>query len=116
MKWNPKDEDDKRIVKQSPWINIDKYKEIEKRAGVYIFASADYDIKYIGKAGPRRLVLEYFTILEIYSALSRGKDKGATIVKALYTNSNDTASDLELDLVIKYNPENNIYLKSEDIY
>jgi hypothetical protein len=58
-------------------------------------------VKYIGKAGAGRMVNE------IQSAIDRGKDYGATRVKALYTNSSDRALVLEQALIAKYNPPNN---------
>ena len=60
-----------------------------------------YLINDIGKAGAGRMVDE------IQSAKDRGKDYGATRVKALYTNSADRAQSLEQALIEKYNPPNN---------
>lgn len=55
----------------------------------------------MGKAGPGRMVAE------IQSAIGRGKDYGATRVKALYTNSDERATRLGVYLIDKYNPPNN---------
>jgi excinuclease UvrABC nuclease subunit len=114
MKWNNKDESDLKIQKVSEWTPLDQYKELEHKSGVYIFADDNYDVKYIGKAGARRLVLEHTHVFEIYSAISRSKDDGATQVKTLYTNSNEFAKKLETELIQIYNPNNNIYLKDSE--
>lgn len=111
MKWIVTSEEDSRIIEKSNWISIDEYKELKENYGVYIFANDDLDVKYIGKAGKRRMVLEHIQVFEIYSAICRGKDDGATQVKALYTNNNKKALTLESDLIKKYTPQNNIYLK-----
>ncbi len=102
MVWNPISEVDTRIVGKSGWRDLDNYETLEERAGVYIFANADLHVKYIGKAGPHRMVDE------IYSAINRGKSYGATKVKALYTNSDEKAKTLERELIIAYNPPNNL--------
>jgi len=102
MKWDPKDHSDWRIVEYTGWRNIDNYGSFQARAGVYIFANVDLQVKYIGKAGAGRIVDE------IASAIRRGKDRGATKVKVLYTNSSDNAASLEKLLRDKYNPPNNL--------
>ena len=84
---------------------------MKENAGVYVFANDDFDVKYIGKAGKRRIVLEHIQVFEIYSAICRDKDDGATKVMALYTNNNETALSLESGLINTYKPNNNIYLK-----
>ncbi|MCF8391504.1 MAG: hypothetical protein K9H12_12475 [Bacteroidales bacterium] len=111
MNWKISSEKDSRIISKSEWTQIDTYKELKENAGVYVFANDDLDVKYIGKAGKRRMILEDVQVFEIYSAICRGKDDGATQVKALYTNNNDKALTLEADLIKEYTPQNNIYLK-----
>lgn len=101
MKWNPNDENDKRVVEHTDWLNIKDYRSFQDRAGVYIFADEEKDVKYIGTAGAGRIVDE------ISDAISRGKDSGATKVKVLYTNSSNDAASLESDLIDKYRPPNN---------
>jgi len=44
---------------------------------------------------------------EVADAISRKKDKNASRVGALYTNSDANALSLERDLIRKYNPPNN---------
>jgi len=78
------------------------YGTFKERSGVYIFANRDLQVKYVGKAGPGRMVVE------IQSAINRGKDYGATLVKALYTNSDEKATNLESALKEKYKPPNNL--------
>ena len=114
MIWEIKDEQHSLVVGNSDWTPLDDYKEIEARSGVYILADDKKNVKYIGKAGARRLVMEHLQTYEIYSAIFRGKSNGATIIKALYTHSNDNSKTLEKHLIGKYNPENNIYLVTED--
>ena len=116
MKWNTNDEKDPRVVKASDWIVLSAYqKELEARAGVYIFADEAHDVRYIGKAGAGRMIVEGKEkkqevdklIFEIYSAKYRKKDNGATHVKVLYTNSDAKALALEQELIKKYDPANN---------
>lgn len=102
MEWNDKDALDRRIFTSSYWRKIDNYKELVNRAGVYVFANSTYQVKYVGKAGFMRMVPE------ISSEINRKKDYGATLVKALYTNSDQKALSLERGLINKYNPPNNI--------
>jgi len=111
MKWNGNQEEDKRIVDKTDWFLIDNYKELKENAGVYVFVNDDLDVKYIGRAGQGRMVLEHIHIFEIHSAICRGKDNGATKVKALYTQNNKLSIALEADLIKIYTPSNNIYLK-----
>lgn len=101
MEWDPSDQNDYRVVEFSRWRNLENYGTFEERSGVYIFANVDWQVKYIGKAGAGRMVDE------IQSAIDRGKDYGATRVKALYTNSADRALSLEHALIEKYDPPNN---------
>lgn len=44
---------------------------------------------------------------EVYSAVKREKSTGATLVKALYTNSDAIALEYEQELIKKYSPPNN---------
>lgn len=103
MKWDDSDFNDSRIVEFSDWIPKHDYKdEFEHRAGVYVFANKNYDVKYIGKAKAGRM------IDEIYDAMrpreDRQKDNGSTLIIALYTNSSDKAIQLEKALQRKYDP------------
>jgi excinuclease UvrABC nuclease subunit len=110
MTWEKADEEDHRVDKPSEWVSLDSYQEeLEKRAGVYIFTDDDFDVKYIGKAGAGRMVVELKNIktFEVYSAIKRLKNIGATQVKALYTNSDARALEYEGELIKKYNPPNN---------
>lgn len=102
MEWDISDHQDWRVVDYTRWLNIANYQNLGKRAGVYIFADINHQVKYIGKAGAGRLVDE------IDNAMRRGKDRGATLLKALYTNSTANAQSLETDLINKYNPPNNL--------
>ena len=102
MQWDPNEVVDSRVVAFSEWwINLKDFGELEARAGVYLFANANYDVKYIGKAGAGRMVEE------VRCVINRKKNKGATKVRALYTNANEKALSLEKYLIEKYNPVNN---------
>lgn len=112
MTWDISDESDSRVRKTSPWISVDNYKSLEPRTGVYIFADKDEDVKYIGKAGGKRMVVEsddesIKELFEVHNAMYRKKDKGATQVKALYTYRDTQALKLEGELIKKYDPPNN---------
>lgn len=102
MKWTDSDQKSSYVVKATVWRMLSKYKNLEDRAGVYIFANSAQQVKYVGKAGARRIVEE------IGSAIRREKDAGATLVKVLYTNSDSNALTLERKLINKYNPPNNL--------
>jgi len=102
MAWDSSDHSDYRVVSYTGWKNLENYGQLESRAGVYLFANESLQIKYIGKAGAGRMVFE------IESAIRRGKDFGATLLKALYTNSGANALSLEDALIVKYNPPNNL--------
>ena len=101
MQWNNDDHQNWRIVDYTNWRDLENYEDLEHRSGVYIFADINHQVKYIWKAGVRRMVDE------IKDAISRCKSFGATRVKALYTNSDDKALDLEGVLIDKYEPPNN---------
>lgn len=101
MIWDPNDNFDNRVVKASDWIDIWRPDTLENRAGVYIFADIDQLVMYVGKAGAGRMADE------VKNAIYRGKNNGAVMIKALYTNSDDNAWSLETDLRNKYNPPNN---------
>jgi excinuclease UvrABC nuclease subunit len=100
--WDSSDHFDYRVAAYTGWRYLENYGTFEDRAGVYLFANADLQIKYIGKAGAGRIVIE------IDNAIRRGKAYGATLVKALYTNSDANALSLENALIAKYNPPNNL--------
>ena len=102
MEWEQSDHNDSRIVTITRWRDLGNFGTFEHRAGVYIFADINWQVKYVGKAGAGRMVVE------IQSAINRRKDYGATRVKALYTNSDERAKSLETYLIEKYNPPNNL--------
>lgn len=102
MRWDPNDVVDSRVVAFSEWwIDLKDIETLETRAGVYLFANANYDIKYIGTAGAGKM------IKEIRDAIDRKKSKGTTKVRTLYTKSKEKALNLEKYLIKKYNPINN---------
>jgi excinuclease UvrABC nuclease subunit len=101
MIWDSSDHSDYRVVSYCGWRNLENCGTLENRSGVYLFANSDLHIKYVGKAGPRRMADE------AQDAIRRNKAYGASLVKALYTNSDERASSLEASLINKYNPPNN---------
>jgi excinuclease UvrABC nuclease subunit len=91
-----------RVVEHTYWPTIKRFEEnLEPRAGVYIFADRDHRVKYVGSAKAGRMVEE------VKHARWRGKDKGATLVKGLYTNRTKWARELEKKLIHKYQPLHN---------
>ena len=87
MLWDSSDHVDNRVVAYTRWRYLENYGTFEHRAGVYLFASADLHIKYVGKVGAVRMVVE------IEEAIRRGKAYGARRVKA----------PLNLKLFVAYN-------------
>lgn len=84
MIWEETDEQVERVVEASEWIPFSSCKtQLEERSGVYIFADNDFDVKYIGKAGAGRMVVENKTnqeeqevgkfFFEVYSAIKKKK-------------------------------------------
>jgi hypothetical protein len=102
MRWDPNDVVDPRVVDSSEWwIDLKDYEKLEARSGVYLFANAKYDIKYIGTAAAGGMVEE------VKTAIDKKKSRGATKVRALYTNSKGKAQSLRKYLTEKYDPVNN---------
>ena len=83
------------------WKPIQDYKMLEPRGGVYIFADDSEDVKYIGKASIPRMVAE------IGNSISETKDRSATQVRVLYTDSDSNTISLSRDLRVKYDPVHN---------
>jgi hypothetical protein len=102
MQWDPNEVVDTRVVSSSEWwIDIKEYEKLEPRAGVYLFANAKYGIKYVDSAAAGKM------IEEIRTAIKSKKSRGATKVRALYTNSTEKAQSLKKYLIEKYDPVNN---------
>ena len=59
MQWDISDHQDWRVVDNTRWLNISNYQNLEARAGVYIFADVNHQVKYIGKAEPVELLMKY---------------------------------------------------------
>ncbi|MDN5326561.1 MAG: catalytic domain [Moorella sp. (in: firmicutes)] len=103
MKWDSSDEKDKRIVEFGRWYGLNEVDDkAPERAGAYVFINDSYDVKYVGKAGARRLRNE------IKDAIKRGKDREATKFGWFATNSDEAARSLESDWIKKYDPPNNV--------
>jgi hypothetical protein len=101
MLWDPAEQKAHRVTGYSFWLYIENYEYLENKAGVFIFANASQSVKYIGKAGAGKMSLE------IARAIGEKKNFGATLVKALFTDSDKTAKSLGSDLIEKYEPANN---------
>jgi hypothetical protein len=54
MIWDSSDHSGYRVVSHTRWRYLENYGTFEDRAGVYLFANADLQIKYIGKVGAGR--------------------------------------------------------------
>lgn len=102
MIWKPHHARDSRVVESSSIILLENYTNLSARMGVYIFLDVNHHVKYVGKAGARRMVEE------IANAIYRGKDRGATRVKALYTRTDANALSLETAIRQYYDPPNNL--------
>ncbi len=57
MIWDSSNHWDYRVVEYTRWRYHKNYSTLQPRAGVYIFASAALSVRYVGKAGPGRMVL-----------------------------------------------------------
>lgn len=101
VEWDSRDQQGREVVAVGEWRSLENYQDLKPRAGVYIFADAGLQVKYIGKAGAGRMVNE------VADAISRDKAYHATRIKALYTNSDANARLLEGNLIDKYDPPNN---------
>ncbi|HEC88522.1 MAG TPA: hypothetical protein ENI52_04305 [Thermoplasmata archaeon] len=102
MKWDNDDYSDWRVVEHGGWCDKENIRlKFPERAGVYVFADIDLQVKYIGSAGAGRLREEAI------SAIRRGKGRGASKANWLATNSEENARSLEYELINKYNPSNN---------
>ncbi len=101
MKWQQSEVSDSRVVMEAGWRPIKDYKTLESRGGVYIFADDSEDVKYVGKASIPRMVAE------IGNSISETKDRSATQVRVLYTDSDSNTISLSKDLRIKYSPVHN---------
>jgi len=86
---------------EEEWKPIEDYKTLKTQGGVYVFADESKDVKYIGKAPNGRM------IVEIGNSINETKDRSATQVKVLYTDSYPNTETLSRKLRIKYNPVNN---------
>jgi len=100
--WNVHDIFDRRVLKSTSWCEIEDFHSLEERTGVFIFVNLLFQVKYIGIAEEGKM------IAEIHDAIIAGKSDGALLIKVLYTRSFDKTQTLEEDLIIKYNPINNI--------
>ena len=102
MKWVGYDSRSE-IVRYTNWKSKDSL--LPDQAGVYILADRNHNVKYVGKAGAGRLNVEAKSAMK-----NRNKGRGASLIKALITNSDSKAKSLEIYLIRKYKPSNNINL------
>ena len=99
MKWDTSEERRPELVGiQGLTEYVDR---LQPSLGVYIFVNLSDEVKYVGRAGAGRMVIE------IKDAVKRGKNKDDGWIKALYTNSEEAAVKLETELIRKYDPPNN---------
>jgi len=102
MKWCGYDSRSE-VVRYTNWKSKDSL--LDNQAGVYILADRNQNVKYVGKAGAGRLNVEAKSAMK-----NRNKGKGASMIKTLITNSDTKAKSLEIYLIRKYQPSNNINL------
>jgi excinuclease UvrABC nuclease subunit len=102
MQWVSKHISDQRIVTTSAFVSLKKCDTIKDNAGVYLFVDKDQDVKFIGKAGDGEM------IAAINKAINEtNKTLGTVRLKALYTDSDESALSLKKDLLGIYRPANN---------
>ncbi|OGD44200.1 hypothetical protein A3K69_07315 [Candidatus Bathyarchaeota archaeon RBG_16_57_9] len=101
MRWDVSDHSDNRVVNYTGWRYFSKVRTFQEQPGVYVFANTKLCVRYIGKARYGRMTFE------ILSAIDRGRDLGALLVKVLYTATDEGAVSLESALIEKYRPPNN---------
>lgn len=99
--WITKDSKLPLIIKDSSWRFIHDFKDISSCTGVFIFATASHQVKYIGATQSNCL------IEAIQEAISNGYSEKSTIVKALYTSSDKDANIVRNVLLEKYSPKLN---------
>ena len=99
MRWDSKDERNRRVDSASGWLRIDDFRRLQGKPGVFIFADDSLSVEYVGSTGS--------IFNGVNSAIRLGKDRQATQVKALYTGSSSEAEDLAEELVRVYRPWNN---------
>jgi excinuclease UvrABC nuclease subunit len=102
MQWDSRDGSDTRVVDRGGWCDIGNIgNKFPERAGVYVFADATLQVRYVGKAGAGRLQVEAL------DSVRRGEARGATQAIWLAANSDATAQSLERVLIARYGPPNN---------
>ena len=89
------------VIKDSSWHFLHDFAHFKTCDGVFIFANAAHQVKYIG------YTLEKCVVESIAEAISERKDEGTTLVKVLYTQNSKNALLISKVLKKKYNPENN---------
>jgi hypothetical protein len=103
VRWNSEHGHDRRIIDIGGWHEL---AEVEARfpdcAGVYVFADADLDVKYVGKADAKRLRAE-----ALAAVASCDRREGAALAGWLATKSGDGASAFATLLIAFYDPPNN---------
>ncbi|MFT7614766.1 MAG: excinuclease UvrABC nuclease subunit [Parvicellaceae bacterium] len=103
MKWKPHHAKDNRITSTSSIKHLDNFKDLPIGRGVYILMDKNHHVKYVGKAGARRMVAEINDAIN-----NRTKGRGATRVKALYIATENQAYAVETQLRHYYDPPNNL--------
>ena len=102
MKFDIDDHSLGKVKDHTYWIDLDNYDQtLDTKTGVFIFASANHHVRYIGKAEPGNM------LSAVRGAKDAGKDWQATLVKALYTGSTEATRSLKKGLKMKYQPLNN---------
>ena len=102
MQWVSQHISDDRIITTSAATAFRKCNTLKNGSGVYLLMDKDQHVKFVGKADNDKM------LEEIDNAIADSeKSLGATKVKALYTESGETALSLKKHFVRTYNPPNN---------
>jgi excinuclease UvrABC nuclease subunit len=97
MQWDSRDGSDTRVVDRGGWCELGSIgSDFPDRVGVYVFADATLQVKYVGEAGQGRLRVAAL------DSVRRGEARAATQATWLARNSEATEQSLERVLIGKY--------------
>jgi len=103
VRWNSEHGHDRRIIDIGGWHELAEVgTRFPECAGVYVFADADLDVKYVGKADAKRLRAEALDAVALHD-----KREGAVLAGWLATKSGDGALAFATLLIAFYDPPNN---------
>ncbi len=100
--WEPKDAQLPLVIKDSPWYFIHDFNTTQLCKGVFVLSNSAHQVKYVGYSY-NNCLSEALTL-----AIESGCHQNATMVIALYTQSDKDAQMIANVLVEKYQPANNV--------